>query len=254
MILSKELQRIGLQEKEAKVYMAALEMGPETAQNIASKAEVKRATAYFVMEKLMKLGLFSSYHKGKRQFFVAESPKALLHYLEKEQREIEEKKQLVVNLLPALESVASESEKNKPVVKFYVGKEGMEALDSYIYSRKDIDTEEWYYLAPMDKIRNVRTEEQEQTYLKRRIEKNIRARTIYTQKEGQRPNDRQTKRIKVSEEEYPIECQVSISKDVVTFVTFDEKQVGVSIENKDIVRTIRSLFELAWKGIEKTDS
>ena len=44
MTLDKELQKIGLSEKEAKVYLAALELGQASVQNIARKAEVNRAT------------------------------------------------------------------------------------------------------------------------------------------------------------------------------------------------------------------
>ena len=52
----KELQDLGLSEKEAKVYLTALEMGAETAQNIAKKANVNRATTYVQIDSLKAKG------------------------------------------------------------------------------------------------------------------------------------------------------------------------------------------------------
>ena len=48
-----QLQHLGLSDKEASVYMASLELGSDTVQEIAKRAEVKRANTYAVIEKLM---------------------------------------------------------------------------------------------------------------------------------------------------------------------------------------------------------
>ncbi|MDZ4385041.1 MAG: helix-turn-helix domain-containing protein, partial [Candidatus Moranbacteria bacterium] len=76
-MLEKDLQEIGLNEKEARVYLSALELGQSTVQDIAKKALVNRATTYFVIESLMKSGLMSSFQKGKKQYFVAADPDRL---------------------------------------------------------------------------------------------------------------------------------------------------------------------------------
>jgi len=80
--LEKDLQQIGLSEKEAKVYLASLELGPSTAQTIAAKATVNRPTTYVMIESLIKRGLMSSFQKGKKRFFVAGKPTQLLYLLD----------------------------------------------------------------------------------------------------------------------------------------------------------------------------
>ena len=50
--LKKELEHLGLSDKEAKVYLAALEMGPSPVQDISHKAHVNRATTYVMIESL----------------------------------------------------------------------------------------------------------------------------------------------------------------------------------------------------------
>lgn len=73
----RELTNLGLSEKEAKVYLAALELGKCPVQKISQKAGVNRATTYFIIKGMMKKGLMSSYTEGKKQFFFAEAPEKL---------------------------------------------------------------------------------------------------------------------------------------------------------------------------------
>jgi sugar-specific transcriptional regulator TrmB len=69
------LIKLGLSEKEAAVYLATLELGEDTALNIAEKSQVNRTTTYVILEKLMKLGLASTVERGKKTVFVAEDPR-----------------------------------------------------------------------------------------------------------------------------------------------------------------------------------
>ena len=48
------LKSIGLDDKEARVYMALLELGTATVHPIANKAEIKRPTTYLILEQLLK--------------------------------------------------------------------------------------------------------------------------------------------------------------------------------------------------------
>ena len=54
MELYQQLKQLGLEEKQAKIYLASLELGPDTAQNIAYKASLKRPTTYVILEELIK--------------------------------------------------------------------------------------------------------------------------------------------------------------------------------------------------------
>jgi|SRR3989344_829968 len=66
MLYEKELQALGLSEKEAKVYLAALVLGPDTVQNIAKKAGINRPTAYLQIESLKEKGIISEVEKDKK--------------------------------------------------------------------------------------------------------------------------------------------------------------------------------------------
>ena len=47
-----ELEKTGLTENEAKVYLAALELGETTVIRLAKKAGIKRPTTYLVVDSL----------------------------------------------------------------------------------------------------------------------------------------------------------------------------------------------------------
>lgn len=132
MELSEVLVKIGLNEKEAKVYLALLELGPATAYRIAPKAGVKRSIAYVVLESLQTRGLVSVVPQGERRLFVADDPGKLLG-------EMEQRKELYKRFLPNLEALYSDaSKKEKPQVQFFEGHEAVSGLYERIYQSKEV--------------------------------------------------------------------------------------------------------------------
>src|SRR5271169_2125521 len=118
----KELQDMGLLEKEARVYLAALELGRTTAEKLALHAKVNRSTTYVQLESLMKKGLMSTYEEGKKTYFAPESPELLKRFLVKQKEEIGSKEKDLTNFLPELLR-QFQSAGERPVVRFFPGKE-----------------------------------------------------------------------------------------------------------------------------------
>ncbi len=76
------LVNLGLNEKQVKVYLACLDLGGATIQEIALKSGVKRTSIYNFIDKLIEKSLISKTQKENRYLFLAESP-ALLKRLQK---------------------------------------------------------------------------------------------------------------------------------------------------------------------------
>jgi len=53
-LLLSTLQNYGLSEKEAKIYLSAVELGPTLASTIARHAGEKRVTTYSILKELTK--------------------------------------------------------------------------------------------------------------------------------------------------------------------------------------------------------
>lgn len=75
--LLRVLRQIGLDEKESRIYLAALSLGPASIIKIADLAEVKRTTVYSVLSALKQQGLVSVEVRGFKRRYVAAPPSAL---------------------------------------------------------------------------------------------------------------------------------------------------------------------------------
>lgn len=124
--LMKDLEDLGLSEKEAQVYMATLSIGESSVQNIAKKSNVNRVTTYVMIEQLTQKGLMSSYTKGKKKMYVAERPERLLSLLYEKEKVIRTQLTHFQGILPMLNAVMARSE-NKTTIRLYEGIEGLKA-------------------------------------------------------------------------------------------------------------------------------
>ena len=179
MITYKDLEKFGLGEKRAKVYLASLELGPATAAEIAQKSGVKRATTYVEIESLMEAGLMSTYEHNKKTLFSAESPEALKRILKSQEEKLKSAADSLEGILPALLSMHTYAEE-KPKVRFFEGKDGLIAIQDEFIKTKDKIIEA---ISPLDEVLEVFPTHVKE-YSPRRVQKKIFARLLYTSSKG----------------------------------------------------------------------
>lgn len=245
------LLKLGLTDKEARVYLAALELGGDTAQNIAKKAAVNRATTYVIAENLMSLGLLSSHEEGKKTVFVAESPNELANILTAQERELESRKRYLDESLNALMAIYN-THGNKPSVRYFEGFDGLVALDRYGRERFKKGTE-MVGITPIDIIEeNFPTRRKEA--VSERIKLGIKSRMIYTHKGGAIPDYVNQNELRdgvfLSRDVFPIDNSITIYDGWgVKIYNFSKGQpFGVLIQSADFARNMKQMFELAWIG------
>ena len=244
-----KLKHLGLYENEARVYMAMLELGPSVVVEIARKSQINRPTTYVQIESLKKKGLVSTQVKGKKQFFIAESPDKLELLIDDELKTIEEKKGELNNFLPELLSLYNTSGE-RPHVKFFEGKEGVLAL---LKEFLKTDNTPICGITSLDNIFEV-FPEFENTYIKKRVQKKIRSRTIYTSQKG--PILKESDESSLRESKYiapdklPLGVDITILKDKVAIIALKGKISGTLIEHKEIADSFRAIFELVWSKID----
>jgi len=146
-MINLELRKLGLKEKEVNVYLAALEVGFSSVQNIAKKAGISRPTAYEIIKELIGKGLMKEIRRqgttqGERTFFAAESPDNLLGLLRIQKREIEEKEREFVRIISALRSKYYLAGQNE--IRSFEGAEGMNVLTEDLSQSQ---TEEIYFIS-----------------------------------------------------------------------------------------------------------
>lgn len=252
-MLEKEIIKLGLSDKEAKVYLASLELGPATAQIIAQKANVKRATTYVIAESLMEMGLMSTYDQGKKTFFSAESPERLLEYLKDQERKAGEKIELLKEKMSELQSIRSGAGEDKPKVKYFEGVEGLRAVqDDFVDSINEGDM--IYTFLPYDNFYGTNLGEKVNMSTRRRKAKKIKMLVIYNSKKGRQLGYEAEAKEALREYKYvpydkfPFEGGMNIYGSKIFMIDYLGKTGGVVIENKTLANMMAKLFEMAWKS------
>ena len=245
----KELQQLGLSEKESRIYLASLELGPASAQNIALKADINRPTTYVQIESLKSKGLMSEAIKGGRTLYVAESPERLGSLLAKAEKELELSKEELIRVLPALASLFSGAGE-KPLVRFFEGIEGAKAMREDYLRMKGKTV---IGFSNLDKLFDVFPKHEEE-YSKRRIEAGIRSKAIYTRKAGPLEGDTDPAKLRqakfISHDKFPVSADITVYDNKVAIVTYKkEKPVGVVIESQEIADTVSAIFSVMWENL-----
>jgi HTH-type transcriptional regulator, sugar sensing transcriptional regulator len=243
-----ELKNIGLSDKEAKVYLALLHLGPASVLEVAAKAGINRPTTYVQIETLKKQGLVSSQTKGKKQLFIAESPSQLEHILDKEEKEIEVKKDDLQKILPDLTTIFNLGEE-KPQVRYFEGKEGLLAMQEEFLKVKE---KEVLGIFSIDEIFEL-FPNHSSDYSERRIKKAIRSRIIYTSRKGpilkvaDKASLRKSKFIQP--EKMPFTADITIFDNNVAVSSLKGKVGGSIITDKTVANSFRVLFRLIWDSV-----
>jgi len=245
-----QLKEIGLSENEAKVYLAMLELGPATVLEISAKAEVNRPTTYVQIESLKKKGLASAQTKGKKQMFIAESPEQLDFMIEREKKEIEQKKDELKKILPELTNLFDVSG-DKPQVRFFEGKEGLIKMPDELIR---IHPEEVLDFASTEAILKIFPDHVKK-YSSRRVKKGIKAKVIYTDTKGavlKRHDEEMLREAKyVSPDIFPFKSDITIYTDNIAISALEGKAVGVIITHKELANSFRALFNLLWQSLRE---
>lgn len=241
MKLERVLEEFGLTNREARVYLAALELGESSIQDIAKKAGIERTGTYYIIETLGREGIVSKIEKDKKTFFAAAPPENLVSMAQK-------KRELLEEHFPELKALYNISDK-KPKVRLYEGMEGIKSVFEETLRLKK--GEEILAFTAFD-VAHLFISDWGHEYVKRRSEKGIFARDIAQDSPEARDHQqhdkdelRETRLIPA--ELFPFTNEIDILKDRVMIVSFRET-IGLVIESKDIAVMLRSIFELAWLG------
>lgn len=248
-MLEKYLQEIGLNEKESAIYLALLQVDSASVVSLADKTKIKRPTVYVVLETLAKKGLVSEVEIGNKTHYAAEPPERLESFVERQKIVLEEHAKRLKDIIPQLKSVEREGGE-RPIVKYFEGKEGIISSAEELYLGQDQATET-HLVYSKDLVDKLFTPEERNRYKKIRIGKNIKSNVLYTYTHGDLPTDATGDRVRIDEKKYPITCDISIYEDRVRINTLSESLSGIFIKSKDVADTLRSIINFAIDQTKK---
>ncbi|OGE88888.1 MAG: hypothetical protein A3J07_00885 [Candidatus Doudnabacteria bacterium RIFCSPLOWO2_02_FULL_49_13] len=244
MEIAEILEKIGLNQKEAMVYMALLELGTSSVEGIAKKAGTKRPTTYLILDELQKKGLAALVPRAKKILYMPESPDKILSDLNRKQ-------ELVKRFMPNLLAVYNEP-KNKPQVLLFEGKEAIKDLYDKILNAKEV-----IFFGTIRDFVTIYPD-----YEKKLVANTLAKKTKVLEILTQNPADLkfaenvthteyyQQRFTKPGEEFLTDNCLFDGN---VVFFSYQPHIFAVLIQSKTIHQSLRTLFEFAWKQAEPYD-
>ena len=235
------LKQLGLSGNEAKVYLAGLELGLATCQQLAKKSGVKRTTVYITVNGLKEKGLLSETKKGKKTLFVAQNPEHLLALSEKCFNEIRQ-------AMPGLKSIYNLGAAEKPKLRFFESKEGYAAVYKNILN--DNPKELLVIASYKDWLKHIDSDF-EAVWTQKRIKQDIFLRwldfktqeTLQKSKEGEKG----LREIRFLPDEFPFASTIFVYEGKIILMSGKAKDfMAVVIESQEFFQTFKQLFEMLW--------
>ncbi|MEY3471013.1 MAG: hypothetical protein RLZZ223_363 [Candidatus Parcubacteria bacterium] len=246
-----KLRSLGFSDKESKVYVASLKLGSAPIQKIAKLATVNRATTYVVVQGFMNKGLMSSYTKGKKRLFTPESPDKLSALIRQDKAEVEAKEHTINEILPSLSNLYDTTQGgNRPQVRFYEGKLGLNAVREEVLKSK---SKEAFGIFNLDAREGVFTAEESNAFNKKRIAKKVSSHSIYSSGKGDILQDSKSDRTLykyIDKSKYNSPIDISVFDDNLAITSFKEPMMSVIIQNESIANAMRQILNL----VEKSDT
>jgi len=228
----------GMPEREAKVYLALLELGEASVLRVAQTSGIERTYCYDILESLIKNGMATRMEIAGKQRYVGESPDTLAYIFE--QRASKFKKSL-----PELRSRYN-SGGQKPVVRFYEGKESLEKIYNELENcvRYDAITSP----AALYKMQGTWVNE----VAARLVKKGIKVRELVSAEMGMPEFGRifraPLQEVRVLPSNVLLSTDTLIYENKVVSISYAPVYHAVVTEGSGIVTTQKALFEYMWNA------
>lgn len=240
MQLSK-LRKLGLSENEAKVYLACLEVGHGSVQQIAEHAELPKSTVADVSKKMLKNGLLGIYMKKKRRQFVAASPHVL-------QEKISKAQELFTQTLPELLALYGGGTSVKPAVRLYEGRAGLGVILSEILA----EATTMIGIGSVDEL-FVKMQEYFPSFPKERAKRRIPIRVILqdspTARQRKAMGPQELREVKLMKSAAQFHCIIWIWNNKIASCILGAEMAFLVIESKELANMHRAMFEQLWSTL-----
>lgn len=241
--LLKLLETTGFTEKEARVYLALLELGKGDVTDIAKTAELKRSIIYVLLEGLIKRGYVSEIPNQKINTYQAIDPSVILNQLKTATKNFSE-------MLPMFRTLHNKGE-NRPKITYHETLEGiwntyeeMNHIEDPLFITSYERIERHFPNAIETWLKNYR----KKLYcLKGRHLMPANPKELILGKKLKEVNQQ----VRVLDNLNNINMDFTIFGKKIAITSLEEKPFIVIIESEELIKSMKPIFEIAWaKGKE----
>ena len=256
--LANKLSKAGLSQKEAVIYAFLLEREGAFPSVIAKETGLNRTTVYKILATLSVKGLVTEFEKRKKFFYQAENPHRLEKYADMQISLAKNAKENLGRIMPVLDGL-HRSSPDKPVVRFFEGKEGVLAIyNEHVLNRKPY---EMLAFSNTVGLLPLLSQEFKENYQEQKAKIGIATRAIlpYTPENAialeafyKTLPKRLSPQIKyLSSEKFPFKGDLTLfGEKSISIINFNEPHfAGTIIEDQTIYNMIKLFFELTWDNL-----
>ena len=236
------LQKIGLTENEAKVYMALLKTGNSTSSKIVSAANISGGKIYETLDKLYKKGFVSIGNINGIKHFQATKPKTILNYLDEKKKELIRKEEEFKKVIPEMESIQDEQSFSSEII---IGTKGIKSLIQDLFDdskdtilamgirgdKKTTFNDFWWHIT--------------NEYVEKNKKK---AKYLFIENESQYfKQHKKLKNVTIRTLKSVSPAAVDIINDHILILTYEENELHcVHIHSSSIAKSFKSFFNNLW--------
>lgn len=238
------LQQMGFSRNEALIYLSALELGLSLPKEIAKKANIKRTTAYSVLEYLVQRDVIKKFEEKRKTKFLAEPPEKL-HFM------ITNLQEQFTKILPELKARYN-SKDIKPKITYYEGNKAIQKVYDDTLKEKPEIIFEWNTNTYFER-KNV-----DPNYIEKRVKLNIKAKRMATigsqwhKKHKFKDQEELAETLVLPKEKFDLGIEVNIYNNKIAFLNYAEN-MSVIIESKAIADAMKQVYELSWVGAKSIE-
>ena len=240
-----QLQKLGLNGRQANVYLALLQLGSASAIELAKATGYKHPTVYDVLDSLKERQLISESFAGGKKRFAAEDP---VKWEEFER----ERRQTLDLLLPDLKMLYDARE-NRPRVRFYQGEAGILEIHRQLLNAAD---KQYFYFGSVREMFQTTGADKLEEYYHERIRRGVRSYAIRVRSgendiDYMQPGEHNLREVRYLPR--PVSGEIAglyLYDNTVAIVSALKENYSMTIESRELFTLLKTVWLCIWEIAE----
>jgi len=247
------LEQLRLSQNAITFFLTSYRLGRSSIGQIAKATKMDRSSAYAAYQQLQELGLMNEEPIGSRKVIWTREPKAIIARLRTEIRRMRRQVEAIEESMPELLAQYG-SRNDRPVLQVFTGIEGLHQIMEDILAGSNF---ELLLLSNFKEEERVFSRKDHDSFIERRIAKNINLRLIATDSSEarriQKTDKAKMRETRIVQGEAPFENETYIYGDKIAMLSFNDKTgiIGFIVQSQEFADAQRWMFERIWRQLHE---
>lgn len=258
-MLKEDLNKLGLTNGEARVYLSLLKLGSAKVGEIVKDSTISYSKVYDVLQRLSIKGLASQIIVENIKHFNAVEPYRLHEYIKRKEEELDTQKGIIDKIIPQLAEYARDNRnKKKSSAEIFIGDSGLRTAYEILFNnistrkkkKKDNDNKDkddvLCYFYPHAGYHEVATPFYSRLYQFQKSKK-IKQKGIATFAFKSSKHFREVpKDVNMKFVNFPLPGTMDILRDKLLIISWNNTATGILIISEEIAEHFKSYFDKIW--------